>query len=111
MFQLIVIAFLLFPIQGKSPTEWTWLLRPINFILLIGFYRYKLLHRLIILIALIIYISIGVKLKQRIEFIFLILVLILVVINMFKQIEIKKALMKFIIIAFCLLSASVFTCG
>lgn len=111
MFQLMVLVFLLFPIQGKSPTEWTWLLRPINFILLIGFYRYKLLHRLIILVALIVYISIGLKLDQRIEFVFLALVTVLLIINMFKQIEIKRALMKYIIIAFLLTIGSVFIIG
>ena len=111
MFLVMIIAYTFFPIKGKSPTEWTWLLRPINFIFLLGLYRFKLINRLIILTALVIYILLAIKLKQRIEFVFLFLVFAFLCIEKLKHIKIKRAFLKYILVGFILLLILVFTYG
>ncbi|MDU8884649.1 hypothetical protein RXV94_00655 [Yeosuana sp. MJ-SS3] len=111
MFMVMIFAYAFFPVEGKSPTEWTWLLRPINFIFLLGVYRFKLTNRIIIIIALTIYILLAINLKQRIEFLFLFLVLFFLIIERLKHIKIKRVFLKYIIFSFVILLILVFTYG
>ena len=111
MFYLMMIAILFYPFQSLSTTEWTWLLRPLNFIILIGLYRYKLLDKITIFITLIIYVFIGTELEQRIEFMFLGVVMIMILIDTIKHIKIKKVILKYILFGFLFLLLLVFTYG
>jgi hypothetical protein len=96
---------------GKLKTEWTWLLRPINFVLLVGVNRYKVTARLIIYLTFILYIIIAILTEQRIEFIFLALVFFFLFIIKIKKIKIKKSIIKYIILGFIILMILVFTYG
>lgn len=111
MFYLMIIAFFLFPFQERITTEWTWLLRPVNFILLLGLYRFSLIKKFTVFLILIIYIIMAIEIEQRIEFIFLFLVFFFVVIDKIKQVKIKKAFLKYILFGFVILLLLVFTYG
>jgi hypothetical protein len=97
--------------SGKLKTEWTWLLRPINFLLLIGVSRYNLTGRLMIYFSFILYIIVAIFTEQRIEFIFLALVFFFLFIIKLKHIKIKKTVFKYIILGFSVLMVLVFTYG
>jgi hypothetical protein len=114
MFQLMLIAFLFLPFylgHGKLKTEWTWLLRPINFVLIIGFYRFKVLGRSLLYLTFIIYLIIAIKSEQRIEFIFLTILIFLLFIIRIKQIKIKRKMLKYVIASFTILLILIFTYG
>lgn len=96
---------------GKLKTEWTWLLRPINFILLIGVSRYTTLGRFIVYISFILYIIVAVFTEQRIEFIFLSLVFFFLFIMKLKHVKLKKTVIRYIILGFIILMILVFTYG
>jgi hypothetical protein len=92
-------------------TEWTWLLRPVNFILLIGLYRFKLFNKIKFFFILGIYIVIAIKVEQRMEFLFLFLVLGFLLIDKIFKSKIKKKFLKYIIASFIIIFSLVFTVG
>lgn len=111
MFVLMIIAFLIEPYVGRVKTEWTWLLRPINFVLIIGLYKKSIINKLMMIVIMIIYIVIAIKVKQRVEFIFLFMVLVFSLIDKLKHIKIKRYLLKYILFGFILFLLIVFTYG
>jgi len=96
---------------GKLKTEWTWLLRPINFIFIIGINRFNLIGRVIIYLSFALYIVIAIFTEQRIEFIYLSFVFFFLGLIKLKHIRIKKSVVKYIIIGFVILLFLVFTYG
>ncbi|WP_323787430.1 hypothetical protein [Psychroserpens sp.] len=96
---------------GKLKTEWTWLLRPINFILLIGFSRFNITGRLIVYFSFILYVIVAIFTEQRIEFIFLTLVFFFLFLMKIKHVKIKKSILKYIMLGFTILLVLVFTYG
>ncbi|WP_033959548.1 hypothetical protein [Psychroserpens jangbogonensis] len=115
MFGLMLFSILFLfqynAMAGKLKTEWTWLLRPINFLLLIGVYRFNITRRITIYFSFILYIVVAVFTEQRIEFIFLTLVFFFLLITKLKHVKIKKTVFKYIIIGFTILMVLVFTYG
>jgi len=96
---------------GKLKTEWSWCLRPINLILLLGLSRFGLNARIIFYLTFALYIMVAIFAEQRIEFIFLALVFFFILLLRIKHIKIKKAIVKYIITGFVLLMILVFTYG
>jgi hypothetical protein len=96
---------------GKLKTEWTWLLRPINFLMLIGISRYNSLGKFVVYLCFILYIIVAIFTEQRIEFIFLSLVFFFLFIMKLKHIKIRKTVIRYIILGFILLMILVFTYG
>ncbi|MCB0383236.1 MAG: hypothetical protein KDD05_08040 [Psychroserpens sp.] len=96
---------------GKLKTEWTWLLRPINFLTLIGMSRYNSLGKFVVYLCFILYIIVAIFTEQRIEFIFLSLVFFFLFIMKLKHIKIRKTVIRYIILGFILLMILVFTYG
>lgn len=114
MFQLMLIAFLFLPFHlggFRLETEWTWLLRPLNFILLIRVNRFNGKYRLLTYIALILYIIVAILTMQRLEFIFLTLVVVFLIINGLKYIKLKREIFIYILIGFIILLWLIFTIG
>ena len=96
---------------GKLKTEWTWLLRPINFMIFIGIRRFKLSIRVLMYLSFALYILVAVFAEQRIEFIFLTLVFFFLIIIKIKQVKIRRSILKYIIMSFILVMILVFTYG
>ena len=115
MFCLMLFSTLLLfhynAMPGKLKTEWSWLLRPINLILLIGISRFNLNNRIIFYLTFALYILIAVFAEQRIEFIFLTVVFFFILLLKLKHIKIKKSIIKYIISGFVILMILVFTYG
>ncbi len=96
---------------GKLRTEWSWLLRPINFIILIGIQRFNFNSRLMMYIAFALYIMIAVFTEQRIEALFLALVFFFIILMKLKHVKIKKSIIRIMISCFLVLMILVFTYG
>uniref|UniRef100_UPI00404ABD3E hypothetical protein n=1 Tax=Gelidibacter sp. TaxID=2018083 RepID=UPI00404ABD3E len=111
MFQLMVIAMFIYPFQRIVQTEWTWLLRPLNFIVLLGLYRFKSTNRLLVYLTFIIYLIITIRVKQRIEFIYFALVLFFILIDILKQVQMRAKFLKLALFGFLILLFFVFTYG
>lgn len=111
MFNLMIIAFLLLPFYSGIKTEWTWLLRPVNFILLVCFMHYNVINRLKIYLVIFIYIIIAIKVAQRMEFLYLFLVIGLILLDKLFTVKIKKKFLKYILAVFIIVFGLVFTVG
>ncbi|NRA94084.1 MAG: hypothetical protein HRU26_15645 [Psychroserpens sp.] len=96
---------------GKLKTEWSWLLRPINLVLLIGIGKFHLTSRVLFYLIFGLYIMVAIFAEQRIEFIFLTLVFFFLALIQLKHIRIKKFVIKYILLGFVLLMVLVFTYG
>lgn len=114
MFKLMVISLFFLPFYidvGKLKTEWSWLLRPLNFMLLIGIKRFRAIKRLIVYLTFIIYILIGVLTEQRLEFIYLAILIFLIFIDSLYQIKLKRKILKIIFFSAVTITITVFTYG
>jgi len=114
MFQLMLVSLFFLPFlkgYGKLRTEWSWLLRPINFIFIIGVNFFKTPSRVLVFTTFAVYILIAILAEQRIEFIYLFLVILLVFTKKIKQIKIKRTLLRYVIGGFSLLVILIFTYG
>lgn len=111
MFNLMFFAFLLLPFYNDIYTEWTWLLRPVNFILLIAFVHYRFVDKIKIYLIMIIYIMVAIKVKQRMEFLYLVLVIGFLTLDKLFTIKIKKRFLKYIIGSFIIAFTLIFTVG
>jgi len=114
MFQLMLISLVFLPFHvgaGKLETEWIWLLRPINFIVLVGIFRYKVKYRVLIYLTFVAYIIMAVLTEQRIEFIFLFFIAVLLLIDKTKQIKLKREFLKYVVFSIIILIFLVFTYG
>jgi hypothetical protein len=111
MFQLMFVAALLLPFYIGIETEWTWLLRPVNFILLMGLYKFRFIDRIKVYLIIGIYIVIAIIVKQRMEFLYLALVLGFLLLDKLFTVKIKRSLLKYIIFIFILTFTLIFTVG
>lgn len=114
MFQLMILSLLFLPFHihpGKLRTEWVWLLRPMNFILLIGINKFKAHYRFIAYITFLVYILMAVLTQQRIEFIYLFLIFTFIFIKKIKHFKIKRKFLKFILFGSIALIFIIFTYG
>ncbi|WP_418512682.1 hypothetical protein [Corallibacter sp.] len=114
MFQLMLISLFALPFYigpSKLRTEWVWLLRPINFILLLGVSRFKSQFRVLVYVTFVVYILMAILTEQRIEFIYLFLVFGFIAIRKLKQIKIKRKFLKYILLASVALVTIIFTYG
>ncbi|MGZ0015672.1 hypothetical protein [Yeosuana sp. AK3] len=110
MFTLMIFAFIFLPFF-KFNEEWILLLRPINFILLIGIYHFGILRKLKFYFVIIIYLIIAYLGSRRLEFLFIFLVLLLLLIDKLSSISLRKSFIKYIILGFVIVFILVFTVG
>lgn len=113
-FLLMIAALIFLPFHigaGKLEAEWIWLLRPVNFLLLIGVKRFDPAYRFLIYIALVVYVIIIVLTEQRIDFLFLGIVFLFQFVNQMRQIKLKKQFFKIAITTLTLLTLVIFTFG
>jgi ABC-type multidrug transport system fused ATPase/permease subunit len=111
MFQLMILVFLISPFYAEIKTEWTWLLRPVNFILLIGLYHYRFIDRILIYVTIGIYFVIAIRVQQRMEFLYLALVLGFLVLDKLMTVKIKRSFLKYILAGFIIVFTLIFTVG
>jgi hypothetical protein len=113
MIKLMIISlfFLPFYVGGKLNTEWTWLIRSVVFLLIIGIKRFKFSKRLLIIVGVFIYIIIAIQTQQRLEFIYLAIIAFLLLIDKLKEFKIKRSLYKLFIFGFLILVFLIFTYG
>jgi len=115
MFVMMLISLLFVfhynAMPGKLKTEWTWLLRPINLILLIGVNRFKVTSRLLVYFSFLMYLLVAIFTEQRIEFIFLTVIFFFLLTVKLKHIKIKNTIIRYVIFGFILIMALVFTYG
>jgi len=111
MFQLMLLVFLISPFYDEIKTEWTWLLRPVNFVLLMGLYHFRLLNRVLIYVTIGIYVVIAIRVQQRMEFLYLALVLGFILLDKLVAIKIKKVFFKYILLSFIIVFILIFTVG
>lgn len=114
MFQLMIFALFAVPFYkgaGKLKTEWIWLLRPINFLILIGIRKFNVSQRILIYFTIVSYFIFAILTEQRIEFILLALLLIFIFIDKIKHVKVKRKLFKYIVLGFVTLTFLIFTYG
>lgn len=111
IFQLMIIVFLISLGFSNSYLQWAWLLRPVNFLLLIGLYRYTLLSKIKIFIIIGIYISVAISVKQRMDLLFLSITVGFLLMDRLISVNIKKVFIKYIIFGFVMLFIVIFTVG
>lgn len=109
MFFLMLIAVFTLPFQGRIWTEWTWLLRPVNFILIMGIHKKSMNKLISIIVVVLIYCLIATLVKQRIEFLFLALVLLFLTIDKLKRL--KRTIVRYIFVGFLFVLWAIFTFG
>jgi len=109
MFQLMLFLFFITLFFVDDYVKWAWLLRPVNFVLLIGLYKYigKIKTALIIII----YILIAIWVKQRMDLLFLTMTFGLLLLNKLLSIKVKKRFLKYILASFIIVFTLIFTIG
>ncbi|MEZ4856885.1 MAG: hypothetical protein R2812_10475 [Gelidibacter sp.] len=111
IFKLLIVSFLIVYFSMNLSVEYSWLLRPVCFLILIGLYRYKLINKIIIFLILTIYLITAIKVDIRVDFMYLFLVFSFILIDSIKQIKIKRSFLKYILFSFIILLCIVFTVG
>lgn len=111
IFQLMIVAFLISLGFRNSYTQWAWLLRPVNFLLLIGLYRYTLLNKIKMFIIIGILIFVANIVGQRMDLLFLVTTLSFLLIDKLFSIKIRRVILKYIIGTLILVLILVFTVG
>ncbi|MEZ4801582.1 MAG: hypothetical protein R2797_02335 [Gelidibacter sp.] len=111
MFQLMVISMFFLPFFFNIRPEWTWMLRPLNFIMLLGISRYNASSRLLVYVLVVCYIIVAIKVEQRIEFVYLFMVFLFLTIDTLKHLKIKYKLLKISLFGFLALLIFVFAYG
>lgn len=110
MFTLMFLSYLSLPFF-KLNEEWIQLLRPINFMLLIGLYHFGCIGKIKAYIIIFIYINIAIMSSRRLEFLFLGLVFSLLLLDKLKHIKLKNTLVKYILFIFIMVFMLIFTIG
>jgi hypothetical protein len=111
MFQLMIIVFFMTIFFIDDYIKWAWLLRPVNFILLVAFYKYGLLNKIKVYIIIGIYILIAIWVQQRMDLLFLSLTLGFLVMDKLITVKIKKLFLKYILFGFVVVFTLIFTVG
>lgn len=111
MFQLMIIVFFMTFFFIDDYIKWAWLLRPVNFILLVAFYKYGLINKIKVYIIIGIYILIAIWVQQRMDLLFLSLTLGFLVMDKLITVKIKKLFLKYILFGFVVVFTLIFTVG
>lgn len=111
IFKLMIVVFVISLFFNNDYIKWAWLLRPVNLVLLIGLYRFTFLKRLSVFVIIGIYISVAIMVEQRMDLLFLTMTISLLIVDKLKQVKIKRAILKYIIIAFLVVLTLIFTIG
>ncbi|HMC00676.1 MAG TPA: hypothetical protein VKN14_06540, partial [Flavobacteriaceae bacterium] len=112
VFQLMIIIFLLsLSFFSNTYLQWAWLLRPINFLLLLGFYRFSIISKIQFFIIIAIYIAVATLVKQRMDLLYLSITIFFLLLDRLVFIKIKYVFIKYIIIGFIILIIIIFTVG
>lgn len=111
IFNVMILVFLISLGFNNSYLQWAWLLRPVNFLLLMGLYRYTLLNKIKIYIIIGIYIWIANEVAQRMDLLFLFLTFSLLLLDSLFPFKLRRVFLKYIITAFLLVIILVFTVG
>ncbi len=112
MFHLMFLLFTISYFYNKSYNDWAMLVRPVNFILLIGLYHYRLTNRLKVYLIIIIYILLNAYFtSRRIDLVFLFLTVSLILMDKFLLIGDRKIFLKYILFGFLFVFTIIFTVG
>lgn len=111
MFSLMIIAFLISLAFDNSYLQWAWLLRPVNLLLLLGFYRFSLISKLQMCLILAVLIIVALQVKQRMDLLYLSITFSFLMLNKLSSAKIKKLFIKYIIFCFVLIVTLIFTVG
>tara|TARA_R110001606_G_scaffold23985_2_gene79997 strand:- start:6909 stop:8135 length:1227 start_codon:yes stop_codon:yes gene_type:complete len=109
-FALTIFACFLIPFTYVNE-EWIWLLRPINFILLVAFYKYNSKQKFYFYLALMAYLIISFLGERRLEFLYLIITLSFILMDKIIKLNFKKVIIRYIFLVFLLLVFVIFTFG
>ncbi len=111
VFQLMLIVFLISLSLNNSYLQWAWLLRPVNFLLLVGLYRFSLINKIQIFIIIAVYIAVAIQVDQRMDLLYLSITIFFLLLDRLVSIKIKYFFIKYIIIGFIMLLIIIFTAG
>jgi hypothetical protein len=111
MFQLMIFFFFVTLFFIDDYIKWAWLLRPVNFILLVAMYRYGILDKIKIIVIIGIYIFVAVWVEQRMDLLFLFLTFVFLLLDKLFSISIKKQFLKYIFGGFIIVLILIFTVG
>lgn len=112
MFVLMVLALIIhFFGLGDPAEEWNWLFRPTSVILLTAFYKYNIIDKVKFLTILMLYAYIAIYTKFRFEFIYITAVLFFLSIDRLYSLQLKRSLLKYILIGFVIFLIYIFTSG
>lgn len=108
---LVSMFFLPFYVGDKLPTEWTWLIRSINFLIIIGIKRFRFQEKALLIASFFVYILIAIETQQRIEFVYLFIVFLFVFVDKLKPAIVKQGFFKTLIFSFLIVVLLIFTYG
>lgn len=111
MFSLMFLAFMLLPFFNYNE-EWILLLRPVNFVLIIGLYYFSNYKKVKVYLIVCLYLFAVIYLaSRRIDQLFFVVVLLFLMMEKLLSISIKKWVIKYILIGFILVFTIIFTVG
>lgn len=110
MFTLMIGAFLFLSVLTIND-EWIWLLRPLVFVLIIGFNRFTLIKKIQILIIIVVYMVVSTIGERRMEYLWLIMVFGFLIMDRVMSFRVRRTLIKYIIAGFLLVLTLIFTLG
>ncbi|WP_163515148.1 hypothetical protein [Gelidibacter japonicus] len=110
MFTLMIGAFLFLSVLTIND-EWIWLLRPLVFVLIIGFNRFTLIKKIQILIIIVVYMVVSTIGERRMEYLWLIMVFGFLIMDRVMSFRVRRTFIKYIIAGFLLVLTLIFTLG
>ena len=109
-FGITVFACFLAPFMDVNE-EWIWLLRPINFIILVAFYNYNQKEKFFFYFSVLAYLFIAYLGGRRLEFIYLFITLSFILMDKVLVLGLRKFILKNILLIFSLLLFIIFVFG
>ncbi|MCL8008109.1 hypothetical protein M8845_11795 [Gelidibacter japonicus] len=110
MFTLMIGAFLFLSVLTIND-EWIWLLRPLVFVLIIGFNRFTLIKKIQILVIIVVYLVVSTIGERRMEYLWLIMVFGFLIMDRVMSFRVRRTFIKYIIAGFLLVLTLIFTLG
>jgi|26BtaG_2_1085354.scaffolds.fasta_scaffold00729_7 hypothetical protein len=110
MFTLMIGAFLFLSVLTIND-EWIWLLRPLVFVLIIGFNRFTLIKKIQILVIIVVYMVVSTIGERRMEYLWLIMVFGFLIMDRVMSFRVRRTFIKYIIAGFLLVLTLIFTLG
>ncbi|OBX23954.1 hypothetical protein A9996_15370 [Gelidibacter algens] len=112
MFHLMFLLFLISFFYNKGYNDWAMLVRPVNFILLIGLYHYRLFDKIKVFLIIIIYILLNAYFtSRRIDLVFLFLTFSLLLMDKLLLLRDRKTILRYILFGFLFVFTIIFTLG